>query len=73
MGDLWIDLNRVFGMKGGSAGLIRDGKVVVTDPESGAHFNVNWNRAGGGFINNYFFNVAVPPGDYRLIEVEVGQ
>jgi len=63
LGNLWVDHARVFGVK-------KAGTVTATDLETGVQARVAWNRNSGGFIADYWFNVAIAPGDYRLILVE---
>jgi hypothetical protein len=61
LGDLWVDHARVFGFKTG---------FTATDIETGIKGAATWNRNGGGYISGYWFNIAIEPGDYRLILVE---
>jgi hypothetical protein len=61
LGNLWVDHARVFGFKTG---------FTATDIETGIKGAATWNRNGGGYISGYWFNIAIEPGDYRLILVE---
>lgn len=71
LGDLWVDHARVFGLKpGDTSGEMRNGVITATDIEAGIKGAVTWNRNGGGYISDYWFNIAIEPGDYRLILVE---
>ena len=71
LGDLWVAHARVFGLKpGDTSGEMRNGVITATDIETGIKGAVTWNRNGGGYISDYWFNIAIEPGDYRLILVE---
>jgi hypothetical protein len=71
IGDLWVDQARVFGLKPGDTSVeMLKGVITATDIETGIKGTVTWNRNGGGYISDYWFNVAIEPGDYRLILVE---
>ncbi|MFA6293536.1 MAG: LamG-like jellyroll fold domain-containing protein [Victivallales bacterium] len=70
-GNLWVDHVRVFGLKPGNvAADMKNGIITATDLETGDVGGAAWNRSGGGHISDYWFNVAIEPGDYRLILVE---
>jgi hypothetical protein len=73
LGDLWVDLNRVFGIKGNSGAAVRNGQIAIRNPETGREFTANWNRNGGGFIGNWLFNLAIAPGDFSLVEIRQGK
>lgn len=71
LGHLWVDHSRIFGFKPGRNGEeMKSGVISATDVETGAKGSVAWNRNSSGYIPDYWCNVAIEPGDYRLILVE---
>ncbi len=72
LGHLWVDHARVFGLPPDGIGdRMRDAKKLgAIDLETNARGATFWDRISGGFVSDYWFNVAIPPGDYRLILVE---
>jgi len=73
LGHLWVDHARLFGLNTkNTAGLMKAGKITAIDLETIARSDINWNREGGGYIGDVWHNLAIPPGDYRLVLVEFG-
>lgn len=71
LGHLWVDHARIFkNLEGGTALRMKDGRLSAVDLETGAKGTTFWDRIAGGYITDIWPNVAVAPGDYRLILVE---
>lgn len=69
-GDLWIDHEKVFG-KRWAVRNYHDARFTARDAESGIPAGPGWNRlpGKGGFVENVYPEIAIRPGDYRLLVV----
>gem|GEM_PF-4979552 len=71
-GHLWVDHVKLFGLRPNTptGDWVNSGILTATDLETGQVAGTAWDRINSGRIADYWLNIAIDFGDYRVILIE---